>query len=94
MPEHDILLTAEAKGIPLIHEMAEQAGEAKHIIARKGVKVYMANPLCVEVHSITTARAQKLYLGEDDVAAIRGKKVLIVDDVVSTGNRFWRWSSW
>ena len=85
MPEHDILLTAEAKSIPLIHEIAKQRGEAKHIVARKGIKVYMANPLAVEVRSITTERKQTLYLGEDDVSAMRGKRVLIVDDVISTG---------
>lgn len=85
MPEHDILLTAEAKSIPLIHEIARQQGEAKHIVARKGTKVYMANPLAVEVRSITTERKQTLYLGEDDVSAMRGKRVLIVDDVISTG---------
>ena len=85
MPEHDILLTAEAKSIPLIHEIARQQGEAKHIVARKGTKVYMANPLAVEVRSITTERKQTLYLGEDDVNALRGKRVLIVDDVISTG---------
>ncbi len=85
MPAHDILLTAEAKSIPLAHEMARQAGEARHVVARKGVKVYMANPLMAEVKSITTANPQRLYLGEDDVKAIRGKSVLIVDDVISTG---------
>ena len=85
MPKHDILLTAEAKSIPLAHEMAKQAGEVRYIVARKGVKVYMANPLMAEVKSITTAQKQRLYLGEDDAQAIRGKKVLIVDDVISTG---------
>ena len=85
MPEHDIMLTAEAKSIPLAHEMARQAGEARHVIARKGVKVYMQNPIAVEVQSITTASKQKLYLGEEDAQALCGKKVLIVDDVISTG---------
>ena len=67
MPEHDLMLTAEAKSIPLARtEMARQAGEARHVIARKGVKVYMQNPIAVEVKSITTANPQKLYLGEED----------------------------
>lgn len=83
-PEHDILITAEAKGIPLCYEMARQE-KAPYIIARKGVKVYMPDPVCVEVKSITTADVQKLYLGSDDVEKIKGKRVLVVDDVISTG---------
>ena len=83
-PEYDVLMTAEAKGIPLCYEMARQ-GCREYVIARKSVKVYMRNCTQVTVNSITTAREQKLYLGEDDVAFLRGKKVLLVDDVVSTG---------
>lgn len=82
---YDYLLTAEAKGIPLIHEMARQSGAEKYILARKGAKVYMPDPICVEDESITTAGKQKLYLGRDDAELIRGKRVLIMDDVISTG---------
>lgn len=83
--EYDYLFTAEAKSIPLIHEMARQSGAEKYFIARKGPKVYMPDPLSVDDQSITTVAQQKLYLGADDAALIRGKKVLIVDDVISTG---------
>ena len=81
----DYMFTAEAKGIPLIHEMARQSGVSKYILARKGAKAYMPDPLCVEDESITTAGKQKLYLGRDDAELICGKRVLVVDDVISTG---------
>jgi len=83
--EYDYLFTAEAKSIPLIHEMARQSGAKKYFIARKGAKVYMPDPISVDDRSITTLSLQKLYLGSDDAALIRGKKILIVDDVISTG---------
>ena len=83
--EYDYLFTAEAKSIPLIHEMARQSGAEKYFIARKGAKAYMPDPLCVEDHSITTAGTQKLYLGRDDADLIRGKRILLIDDVISTG---------
>ena len=83
--EYDYLFTAEAKSIPLIHEMARQSGAEKYFIARKGAKAYMPDPLCVEDQSITTAGTQKLYLGRDDADLIRGKRILIIDDVISTG---------
>lgn len=83
--EYDYLFTAEAKSIPLIHEMARQSGAKKYFIARKGAKAYMPDPLCVEDKSITTAGTQKLYLGRDDADLIRGKRILIIDDVISTG---------
>lgn len=83
-PEHDVVVTAEAKGIPLCYEMARQ-GCKNYVVARKGIKVYMRNPIEVNVKSITTENEQKLYLGEGDANFIRGKRVLIVDDVVSTG---------
>ena len=82
---YDYLFTAEAKSIPIIHEMARQSGASKYFIARKGAKAYMPDPLCVEDESITTAGKQKLFLGRDDAALIRGKRILIVDDVISTG---------
>ena len=83
--DYDYMLTAEAKSIPLIHEMARQSGASKYFIARKGPKVYMPDPISVEDKSITTVAQQKLYLGADDAAIIRGKKILLVDDVISTG---------
>ena len=84
-PQHDVLLTAEAKSIPLCYEMARQ-GCRNYVVARKGVKVYMKNSIGVTVNSITTSNEQKLYLGENDAQFLKGKKVLIVDDVISTGN--------
>lgn len=83
-PEHDVVVTAEAKGIPLCYEMARQ-GCKNYVVARKGVKVYMRNPIEVSVKSITTENEQKLYLGEGDANFIKGKRVLVVDDVISTG---------
>lgn len=85
-PEHDVIITAESKGIPVAHEMARQNGKARYVVARKGLKVYMPNPISVPVNSITTLSSQQLYLGEDEVNLLNGKKVLIVDDVISTGN--------
>ena len=82
---YDYMLTAEAKSIPLIHEMARQSGAKKYFIARKGSKVYMPDPIHVSVRSITTLRQQDLFLGSDDCALIKGKRILIVDDVISTG---------
>ncbi len=82
---YDYMLTAEAKSIPLIHEMARQSGAKKYFIARKGSKVYMPDPIHVSVRSITTLRQQDLFLGADDCALIRGRRILIVDDVISTG---------
>ena len=83
--DYDYLLTAEAKSIPLIHEMARQSGAEKYFIARKGPKVYMPDPISVEDRSITTLGVQQLFLGRDDADLIKGKKILIVDDVISTG---------
>ncbi len=85
VPEFDIMVTAEAKSIPLIYEMARQAGHNDYVIARKGIKVYMKDIISTEVNSITTANTQKLYIGGDEAAKIKGKRVLIVDDVISTG---------
>ena len=84
-PEYDYIITAEAKGIPLAHEMARQAGDQRYILARKGPKLYMQDIVSVTVNSITTAKEQKLYLDGADAKRLRGKRVLIVDDVISTG---------
>lgn len=84
VPEYDVILTPEAKSIPIAYEMSRQSGKP-YVVARKGVKVYMRNPLSVSVNSITTQKEQKLYLGETEVNLIKGKRVLIVDDVISTG---------
>ncbi len=84
-PEYDYILTAEAKGIPLGHEMARQSGAAKYFLARKAPKLYMTGVFEASVKSITTAAEQKLYLDVSDAELMKGKKILIVDDVISTG---------
>ena len=84
-PEYDYIITAEAKGIPLAHEMARQAGNEKYILARKGPKLYMRDIFGVDVKSITTEKEQHLYLDGADAELMKGKKILIVDDVISTG---------
>ncbi len=84
-PEYDYLISAEAKGIPLVHEMARLAGNQKYFLARKAPKLYMTGVLEVKVNSITTAKEQKLYLDTADAALMKGKRILIVDDVISTG---------
>ena len=84
-PEYDYMITAESKGIPLIHEMARQSGRNRYFLARKAPKLYMRDVFGVTVHSITTEVEQHLYLSGDDAAAMCGKRILIVDDVISTG---------
>ncbi len=84
-PEYDYLITAEAKGMPLVHEMARQHGDKKYMVARKGVKLYMTGVFKAEVRSITTDRMQTLYLDTADAELMKGKRILIVDDVISTG---------
>lgn len=84
-PDFDIMITAESKGIPLIYEMARQSGKNEYIVARKGPKVYMEDLLFVNVNSITTANQQMLCLGKKEIDLIKGRRVLIVDDVISTG---------
>ena len=84
-PEYDVLITAESKGIPLAYEMARQAGTNRYLQARKAPKLYMKNVFTVKVNSITTAKEQILCIDQDDVDFMQGKRVLIVDDVISTG---------
>lgn len=84
-PAYDYIITAEAKGIPLAHEMARQAGDKKYFLARKGPKLYMRDIFDVAVNSITTAKEQHLYLDGADAEMMKGKQILIVDDVISTG---------
>lgn len=83
-PEFDYIVTPEAKSIPLAYEMSKQSGK-KYIVIRKGVKVYMDNPVAVPVNSLTTQKEQYLYLGHEDGDLLEGKRVLVVDDVISTG---------
>ena len=84
VPDFDVLLTAESKGIPLAYEMSRQSGK-KYILARKSKKLYMRQPIAVDVKSITTEKMQTLYLDIDDMDFLKGKRVLLVDDVISTG---------
>lgn len=84
VPDFDVILAPEAKAIPIAYEMSRQSGRP-YVVARKGVKVYMRRPLDVTVRSITTQREQHMYLGEREVAQLQGRRVLVVDDVVSTG---------
>ena len=84
-PAFDYIITAESKGIPLAYEMARQIGAEKWLLARKGAKLYMKDLFSVEVRSITTDHVQKLYLDGEDARLMQGKKILIVDDVISTG---------
>mgnify|MGYP001024503515 FL=1 len=83
-PAHDVIVTAESKGIPLTYEMA-RIGCRNYVVARKGVKAYMEDPIHVEVKSITTDHVQKLYLSKADCENLKGRRILIVDDVISTG---------
>ena len=84
-PEHDVMITAESKGIPLICEMARLKDNERYVLARKAPKLYMKNLFKAEVRSITTDHIQTLYLDGADAEYMRGKRVLIVDDVISTG---------
>ena len=84
-PEYDYIIAPEAKAIPLLYEMARQSGADRYFLARKGAKAYMSGVFEVEVKSITTDRVQKLIIDTADAELIRGKRMLIVDDVISTG---------
>ena len=84
-PEYDYLIAPEAKAIPLLYEMARQSGAEKYFLARKKAKAYMQGVLTVNVQSITTAGVQTLVLDAEDTKQLKGKRVLILDDVISTG---------
>ena len=84
-PDYDYLIAPEAKAIPLVYEMARQSGANKYFVARKGAKAYMQGVFSVDVRSITTMGVQHLVLDTEDAKLIRGKRMLLVDDVISTG---------
>jgi len=84
-PEYDYLIAPEAKAIPLLYEMARQSGAEKYFLARKTAKAYMSGVFEVNVKSITTAAVQRLIIDSADAEQIRGKRMLILDDVISTG---------
>ena len=84
-PDFDVMITAESKGIPLIHAMCRISGKNRYILARKSVKLYMRDVVKCETQSITTAASQTLYINGEDAEYMKGKRVLIVDDVISTG---------
>lgn len=85
VPEYDYMVAPEAKAIPLIHEMARQSGRNEYFLVRKNPKFYMDGVFEVEVKSITTAKPQHLYMDGADAAKMKGKRILLVDDVISTG---------
>ena len=85
LPEVDLIVTAEAKGIPLAYEISKVLNLNEYVVARKSVKAYMEEPIEVEVNSITTTNSQKLYLNNQDANKIKGKRVALIDDVISTG---------
>lgn len=84
LPDFDVIITAESKGIPLAYETARQSGK-NYYVGRKSIKLYMTDPISVSVKSITTSAVQTLHLSREDADAIKGKNVLILDDVISTG---------
>lgn len=85
IPEVNFLVTAEAKGIPLAHELCKELGMKRYVVARKSVKAYMNEPISCTVISITSIKPQSLFLNDMDAELINGKKIALIDDVVSTG---------
>lgn len=85
IPEVDYIITAEAKGISLVQELSRLLGMKRYFVARKSIKPYMQNPFVTEVYSITTQQKQVLCLDREESSLIKGKRILIVDDVISTG---------
>lgn len=84
-PEFDYMVAPEAKAIPLIHEMARQSGRNEYFLVRKKKKAYMNGVFEAVDHSITTEGEQHLYMDGADAAKLKGKRILILDDVISTG---------
>ncbi|MDE6841744.1 MAG: adenine phosphoribosyltransferase [Oscillospiraceae bacterium] len=84
-PEFDYMVAPEAKAIPLVHEMARQSGRNEYFLVRKKKKAYMNGVFEAVDRSITTEGEQKLYMDGADAARIRGRRILILDDVISTG---------
>ena len=84
-PEYDYIIAPEAKAIPLIHEMARQSGRNEYLLARKAAKAYMDGVFSVKYESITTKGTQELFMDGSDAKKMAGKRVLILDDVISTG---------
>lgn len=84
-PEYDYIIAPEAKSIPLIHEMARLDGNRRYLLARKDPKLYMRGVFSAKVRSITTARWQELYLDMADAELMKGKRIIVLDDVISTG---------
>jgi len=84
-PEFDYMVAPEAKAIPLVHEMARQSGRNEYCLVRKAPKLYMDGVFDVQVKSITTLAVQHLYMDGKDARKLEGKRVLILDDVISTG---------
>ena len=91
--ETEVILTAETKGIPFAAELARELGQRRYVVARKSVKAYMEHPLWVKDVSITTAGEQTLCLDGPDIERLRGRKVLLLDDVISTGGSMRRCAS-
>lgn len=85
LPEADYLLTAEAKGIPLVHELSRIMNMKRYFVARKSVKPYMADPFITDVHSITTQKKQILCLDKAEAELIRDRRIVLIDDVISSG---------
>jgi adenine phosphoribosyltransferase len=84
-PEYDYIIAPEAKAIPLLYEMARQSGAEKYFVARKKAKAYMQGVFQVNVRSITTAGMQTLVIDTEDAEMMKGRRILIIDDVISTG---------
>ena len=85
MPEYDYIIAPEAKAIPLIHEVARQSGRNEYLLARKAAKAYMDGVFSVKYESITTKGTQELFMDASDARKMQGKRVVILDDVISTG---------
>jgi len=83
--DFDILLTAESKAIALTEELSRLLGHENYVVLRKARKLYMIDPVVMDVKSITTAAPQQFFLGREQQELLRGRRVCVVDDVISTG---------